>query len=61
MLMQTILRLEQRLSDPATFDPARREPTLRAFSLLFSELGGQETYLIEVYGRTLSQLAETRR
>lgn len=55
-LFQTIMRLEVRLSDPDTFDPARREPTLRALALLLDELNGQESHLIEVYRATLRQL-----
>ena len=52
-------RLEDRLSSPQNFDPAFREQMLRAQSLIFRELGGQELYLMGVYRRTLTALDST--
>lgn len=60
-LVQTTLRLEDRLSAPEDFDPARRDAMLRVYQLLFRELSGQETYLTTVYRTTLRQLDSNAR
>lgn len=59
-LLQTLLRLEDRVSAPEDFAPASREAMLRAHALLFSEVEGEERYLIDVYRTTLRQLDAAR-
>lgn len=49
-------RIEERLTSAENFDPQRREQMLRAESLLFSEISGVETYVIDVYRQTLKNL-----
>lgn len=55
-ILGTGQRLEDRLSSPENFDPARRRAMLRAESLLFTELSGVEQYLMGVYREPLSKL-----
>ena len=57
-LVQSILRLEDRLNSAPDFEPASREAMLRVHQQLFNELQGQEVYLIGVYQETLKQLGD---
>lgn len=57
----TIERMTDRFYTPENFQPAMRGPMLRTHGLLFGELSGQESYLIEVYRRTLRQLSLSAR
>ena len=55
-IQQTLARLSDRFMDPDNFDPARREPMVRTHQMLFVELSGQESYLIDIYRKALARL-----
>lgn len=59
--LQTLLRLENRLNTPESFEPAHRKAMLLVYRLLFQEVSGQESYLIDVYRKTLRQLGDSTR
>jgi hypothetical protein len=52
----TVNRLSDRFIAPQNFDPASRTPMLRTHQMLFIELSGQESYLVDVYRRMLTKL-----
>lgn len=60
-LFQTGLRLENRLNTPESFEPAHRKAMLLVYRLLLQEVSGQESYLIDVYRKTLRQLGDSTR
>jgi hypothetical protein len=53
---QTVQRLADRHLMPQNFEPALRRPMLQTHSMLFIELSGQESYLIDVYRKTLRRV-----
>jgi hypothetical protein len=53
---QTIQRLADRFLAPQNFDPAQRGAMVRTHQMLLVELSGQESYLIEIYRKTLARL-----
>lgn len=55
-LGRTIDRISERLLSPESFDRRSRETMLKSSHMLFVELSGQETYLVEVYEKALRQL-----
>ena len=55
-LARTAQLLDERLSAPEAFEPARRAAMLSAYRLLIRNLGAQEGYLAGVYRATLRQL-----
>jgi hypothetical protein len=55
-LVRMASRLDDRLTSPESFDPARRAAMLRALALLYQEVEGQERYLTDVYHTTLEGL-----
>jgi len=60
-LPQMAARLDERLTSPESFDPARRAAMLRVLALLFENVEGQERYLTDVYHTTLQGLDASRR
>jgi type II secretory pathway pseudopilin PulG len=56
-LMQTQRLLTERFLAPPNFDPAQQKTMLMTSYMLMVELSGQEAYLVEVYQKTLRQLA----
>lgn len=55
-LGRTIDRISERLLSPASFERGSQEAMLKTTHMLFVELSGQETFLIEVYEKALRQL-----
>lgn len=52
----TLRLLSDRFMMPQNFDPATRGTMLQTHRMLLNELAGQESYLIDVYRRTLQGL-----
>jgi hypothetical protein len=50
---QTMRLLSDRFLTPQNFDPAARETMLQTHRMLMNELAGQESYLLELYAKTL--------
>jgi hypothetical protein len=55
-ITHTVHRLSDRFMMPENFDPALRRPMLQTHSMLFVELSGQESYLVDIYQKTLRGL-----
>jgi hypothetical protein len=55
-MARTVDRISERLLSPESFERARQETMLKTAHVLFVELSGQETFLIEVYEKALRQL-----
>ncbi|MFL5539830.1 MAG: hypothetical protein ACJ8J0_12595 [Longimicrobiaceae bacterium] len=53
---RTIERISDRFLSPGNFDPAAQRTMLRSQHMLFVELSGQESYLVEVYRKALARL-----
>ena len=56
----TLQRLVDRFYMPENFDPAMRRAMLQTLGMLFVELSGQESYLIEAYRQALRRLTPRR-
>jgi hypothetical protein len=56
-IVPTIQRISDRFLAPQNFDPLARTAMLRTHHMLFVEISGQESYLMETYRRVLKQLA----
>ena len=56
-MMQTQRLISERFLAPPNFDPAQQHTMLMTSYMLMVELSGQEAYLVEVYQKTLRQLA----
>jgi hypothetical protein len=52
-LGQTMRLLSDRFLTPQNFDPAARATMLQTHRMLMNELSGQESYLLDLYARTL--------
>jgi hypothetical protein len=57
-LGQTLRLLSDRFLMPQNFDPAARETMLQTHRMLMIELAGQESYLLELYARTLRTMPQ---
>ena len=58
---QTVRLIAERVLTPQNFEPTARRSMLQTHRMLFVELGGQESYLIDVYRGTLRQLTSRGR
>ena len=46
--------------DPRNFDPSVRDQVVRTYQMMFLEMSGNETYLIEAYRGVLERLGRPR-